>query len=102
MIRLPQLLMVSVAVLAIKFLPLYLLPIAVIVLYAWINWDRAVAAINRNPTSARIYAGLRGPAKKAANALGEKALRLVAVKRSDDKDSTRIEKPLYIPRDSKK
>ncbi len=102
MIRLPQLLMVAAAVLVIKFLPLFLLPVAIAVLYAWINWDRAVAAINRNPTSALIYARLRRPLEKAANAAGEKAIDLVATKRGDGKDSSRIEKPLYISHDSKK
>ena len=98
MIRLPQLLLVAVAVLGIKFLPFFLLPVAVAVLYAWINWGRAVAAINRNPASSRVYAALREP----ANAMGEKALDLMAVKKVGDKeDSPRIEKPLYIPRDPK-
>ncbi len=95
-------LLVAVAVLGIKFLPFFLLPVAVAVLYAWINWGRAVAAINRNPASSRVYAALREPAEKAANAMGEKALDLMAVKKVGDKeDSPRIEKPLYIPRDPK-
>ena len=92
--------LVAAAVLAIKFLPLYLLPIAVAVLYAWINWGRALAAINRNPTSARLYAGLSEPAEKAANALGVKALDLVAVKRGDTQKSDRVEKPQFISHDS--